>query len=260
MKIQNISGFAQAFTFSNVASPVIENNAYSVLPDSPEVYADAMRYAATGWISITEGPAFASNLQSVGQPASVRIVQTANPADTNTVTVNGYVFEFDNNAAVTAGRTSVTIGASAKLSLDALAVALLANTNFAGWRKLGCTVHEGTGAVLLLAIPSDVDIDDVTVAETLATGTIAKLSAVVGDSFGQLIDVRTVATLPADLVFATPLRAIKYVNLEVRNAAGAVVAWDGVVRFDGGIVTLDNSGDVDIAATDVIFLQAFGTQ
>jgi len=260
MKIQNISGFAQAFTFSNVASPVLANNAYAVLPDYPEVYADALRYAAQGWISITEGPAFASNIQSVGQPACVELVNTANPADGNTVTINGYVFEFDNNAAVTAGNTSVTIGGSAKLSYDALATAILANANFAGWRKLGCTVHEGTGAVMFLAPPSTVDIADVTVAETLAAGTIAKRAAVVGDSFGQLVELRTVATIPADLIFATPLRSIKYATVEVRDAAGAVKAWDGVMRFDGGIVTLDVSGTTDIIATDVIFLQAIGLQ
>jgi hypothetical protein len=260
MKIQNISGITQAFTFSNVISQTLANNAYMVLPDDPEVYADAMRFAAAGWLSITEGPALSSNIQSVGQPASIEVVLTANATDTNTVTVNGNIFEYDNNAAVTAGRTAVTIGASAKLTLDDLSTKMLANSDFAGWRKLGCTVHEGTGAVLLMAIPSNVDIADVTVSETMAAGTIKKREAVVGDSFGQLVEFRTVATLPDDLIFVTPLRSIKTATVEVRTSAGVVVAWDGVARFDGGIVTLDNSGDVDIASTNVIFLQAIGLQ
>lgn len=260
MKIQNTSGITQAFTFANVASPVLAPNAFAILPDYPEVYADALRYQTAGWLSIVEGPAHSSNIQSVGQPAVVEVVVTANPSDTQTVSIAGKVFEFDNNAAVTAGRTAVTIGASAKLSLDALATGVLANSTFAGWRKLGCTAHEAAGAVLFLAPPPTVDLANVVVAETLSAGTIKKRAAVAGDSFGQLVEFRTITTLPDDLLFVTALRSIKYINVEVRTAAGAVKVWDGVARFDGGVVTLDNSEHTDIIATDVVFIQAYGLQ
>ncbi len=40
--------------------------------------------------------------------------------------------------------------------------------------------------------------------------------------------------------------------VQVRTAAGAAVAWDGVVTVGGGKVTVDNSGATDWAATNVI--------
>ena len=258
MKIQNISGFEQAFSFSNVISQRVANNGYLVLPDSPDVYQDVLTYASKGWISIVEGPALTSSVTSVGQPDCVEIVTTANPADAQTVTIGTTVLEFDNNAAVTAGRTSVTIGGSAKASLDALATAALALPAFAGWRKLGSTAHGASGAVLLLAPPSTVDIATLTVAETMGSGTIAKRTATVGDVFSQLVEFRTVATIPADLIFVTPLRNIRHVEVEVRDSSGAVVAWNGVMRFNGGIVTLDNTGLTTISTTNTIFLRATG--
>ena len=50
----------------------------------------------------------------------------ANPADGETVIIDGVTFEFDNNAAITAGRTSVTIGGSLAATITALFAA--ANT------------------------------------------------------------------------------------------------------------------------------------
>ena len=52
----------------------------------------------------------------------------ANPTDGQTVIIDGVTFEFDNNSAITAGRTSVTIGGS----LAATITALFAAANTAG--------------------------------------------------------------------------------------------------------------------------------
>ncbi len=52
---------------------------------------------------------------------------TANPADTNTVTINGRVYEFDNNAAITGGNISVTIGGTLAATLANLETAIEAN-------------------------------------------------------------------------------------------------------------------------------------
>jgi flagellar hook protein FlgE len=52
---------------------------------------------------------------------------TANPADTNTVTINGRTYEFDNNAAITAGNISVTIGGTLAATLANLEAAIEAN-------------------------------------------------------------------------------------------------------------------------------------
>jgi hypothetical protein len=38
----------------------------------------------------------------------------------------------------------------------------------------------------------------------------------------------------------------------VRTAAGVLVAWDGAIVVANGLVTIDNTGAVDFADTDVI--------
>ncbi|NOQ30238.1 MAG: hypothetical protein GQ570_03850 [Helicobacteraceae bacterium] len=43
----------------------------------------------------------------------------------------------------------------------------------------------------------------------------------------------------------------------VRDAAGAAKAWDGAVTIADGLITVDNSGATDFAATDVISLLAW---
>lgn len=52
---------------------------------------------------------------------------TANPADGNTVTINGRTYEFDNNAAITGGNISVTIGGTLATTLANLETAIEAN-------------------------------------------------------------------------------------------------------------------------------------
>ncbi|MBT3906069.1 MAG: flagellar hook-basal body complex protein, partial [Rhodospirillaceae bacterium] len=51
----------------------------------------------------------------------------AQPSDTDTITVNGIVYEFDSNATTTAGNKSVTIGASVAATLTNLVSAIEAN-------------------------------------------------------------------------------------------------------------------------------------
>lgn len=50
----------------------------------------------------------------------------AQPADGDTVTINGTAFEFDNNSSVTGGRTAVTIGAALTDTIDNLSAAIVA--------------------------------------------------------------------------------------------------------------------------------------
>ncbi|MEO8602985.1 MAG: hypothetical protein ABI629_10440 [bacterium] len=56
-----------------------------------------------------------------------KIAYSGQPADGDALTVNGVTFEFDNNAAVTGGRTAVTIGVSADATFAALAAAISTN-------------------------------------------------------------------------------------------------------------------------------------
>lgn len=260
MIVKNISGFTQVFDFDGEVSVELADDAVATLPDTNEVYAAAYRYATRGVIEIVTNPIQAVAFQSAGAPAHIRLFTTANFSDTETLTVNGVVFEADNNASITAGRTAFTIGASAVLSIDAFAAALLAHADFAGYRYLGASVYATNGAAAAIALPEGVAVADVTVAEGTANFSISVVAAAAGDSFVQFATSRTVATLPNDLVFMTGIGDIVHVVVTVRTAAGAVKAWDGALSWSGGVIVMDNSGTTDVAATDVIFVQAFGTR
>lgn len=43
----------------------------------------------------------------------------------------------------------------------------------------------------------------------------------------------------------------------VRDAAGALKAWDGVITVTGDLVTIDNAGAVDWIATDTVDVVIF---
>lgn len=260
MIVKNVSGITQTFAFSNRAAVTLANNAEAHLDDDWDIFQDALKYASQDILEIVKGPTHATNLQSVDQPAHIRIITTANYSDEETITINGVVFEFDDDVSVTAGNVLVDIGADAAESLDNLIAAVLAHASFDGYTMIGSSDFEAAGAVAAIGLPLGVEVGDVTVAEGASATTITVEELVDGQSFEVLAVSRTVATLPADLVFATPIQDIKYVSVEVRAAAGTVKAWDGATNWEGGLIALDQSGDTDIAATDTIFITAYGTR
>ena len=54
------------------------------------------------------------------------------------------------------------------------------------------------------------------------------------------------------VVFITPEAQPTGYMVTVRTSAGAAVAWDGAVALGDGTITVDNTGAVDWADTDVI--------
>lgn len=50
--------------------------------------------------------------------------------------------------------------------------------------------------------------------------------------------------------------AVQSAAVQVRTAAGAVKAFDGVTRINGRVVSIDLSGSTDLAATDVVTITA----
>jgi hypothetical protein len=55
-----------------------------------------------------------------------------------------------------------------------------------------------------------------------------------------------------DFTFQFDYANVAYAEVVVRTAAGALVAWDGAITVAGNLVTVDNTGSTDWAATDVI--------
>jgi hypothetical protein len=50
--------------------------------------------------------------------------------------------------------------------------------------------------------------------------------------------------------------AVQAATVQVRTAAGALKAFDGVTRINGRVVSIDLSGSTDLAATDVVTITA----
>lgn len=69
-------------------------------------------------------------------------------------------------------------------------------------------------------------------------------------SFHHVVDAGDVSagTISFGSDMLAPLGAI----VALRDAAGALKAWDGAVVVANGLVTIDNTGAVDFADTDVV--------
>ena len=59
------------------------------------------------------------------------------------------------------------------------------------------------------------------------------------------------------IAFACPVINPINADVTVKTSAGAAKAWDGAVVVGDGVITVDNSGGTDWAATDVISIITF---
>lgn len=122
--------------------------AVSAIASSRLIYVSSDSWTVT----ISEGahPKDLGKIEGIGGGfASINVA--AQPSDGDTVTINGTVFEFDNNASVTGGRTAVTIGASLTATIDNLAAAIVAaGASFRLIEKIivtGDTTKQGVGII-----------------------------------------------------------------------------------------------------------------
>lgn len=108
-------------------------------------------YSSDGWVSSEREGSHPKDLGKIeavgGGMAAINIA--ALPADGDTITINGTVFEFDSNASVTGGRTAVTIGGSLTATIDNLSAAIdAAGQSFRMIEKIivsGDTTKQGVG-------------------------------------------------------------------------------------------------------------------
>jgi len=153
---------------------------------------------------------------SLAQPATGTISLTGNPADTNTVTVSDGVkivtFEFDDNATITAGNVTVTIGASAALTMTALLAAIAASGLRLSWTA-GVTTTTNTlftsTASNVFAVP--------TWTKSGANITVAGLTVAGAQRFRSWIELWVENGTDADLDFACLSEATS-------NAAAVILA------------------------------------
>lgn len=194
----------------------------------------------------------------------------ANPADAETVTigpvpavggVNGKRFEFDNNAAVTAGNVSVTIGGSAALS----AVALRDKINANKPTPVGVTAEidpvdpstvrlyaDGPGAGGNLALAdtgASIDISGavMTGGESSGNQTLHR-----GEHVVTALDVAA-----GNIMIDTGLSGPRFKQVDVFSAAGLQKALTSLVNFNGPKLQIDFDGATNPVAGDVVSWAAY---
>lgn len=177
------------------------------------------------------------------------IIPTGALADGDTATIDGVTYEADDDASVTAGNVLVDITGNGGVAddLDDLVAAIKANQGDKFRVLDGATYAAliaqdnapfdvaatiGNGVTLVEDAP-DVPVDDVNLAA------IAHKTAVAADVTAGLIG----------FAFGRPVTGAEAF---VRTTGGVRKAHDGALAIDGQLVTLDNSGSTDFAATDVV--------
>lgn len=201
---------------------------------------------------------------SPGVPAHALLRIAANVADTETVTVDGQVYEFDTNASITAGRILVDVSAAQTptAATTALAAAINANSTTFEARRISANIiillrRIGLNSATLAALATAG-----TMAETMAGANNVVDNAGSGLTQGPIRSVLltrvptaaevTLGTLYVPLHF-TPRAAIVAVRV---TSTGVIKAWDGALTFDAtnNCVVMDNAGSTDWAATDTLSL------
>jgi hypothetical protein len=274
MIVKNVSGESRYFGFTRhegARGRNLADNGLATLPDNnPEVLQKVQEYVAAGVLQIMEGPANATLLASVNQPAHGYIAATGAVADADKVTVAGLGFKFGNDPGdAEVGEFSVALGfywagdgAGAATAMGTLQTALNANSAATGiiaddpvtigsgtyipLRAAG-GVTATTGLTLVKNTGANLAVSGATL--TAGTAGAGKQTAIVAHTV-------TAGEVTAGLVvIGTALSSVSTLIVQVVTA-GAIKAWDGVVQTSGGSVVLDNTGSSDLAAGDIVTLFA----
>lgn len=186
----------------------------------------------------------------------------SNVADAETVTIGSQVYEFDTAASptITAGNVRVDVNAAQTPTAASAALVLAINNNTqSSVVAVAISVNEiliwskdGKGAAL-------------TCTETLAGANNAWSAAAMypsttntdfrGMAMGARVPTATEVAI-GNMHFRFSF-AVAAALVAVRvTSTGAVKAWDGAMAISGNLVTLDNAGTTDWAATDTVTVLA----
>jgi flagellar hook protein FlgE len=181
---------------------------------------------------VPSGAAMVTALNSAGQPsfAQGQLGFTGQPADGDTITIGGTTYEFDSNASVTGGNTSVAIGTTLPLTISNLATAVGDPRVTAGASAL--TITQAPGGTALTVNPNSSAITQT------ATGSFT-LPALTAYGVGQV----TFTAQPADGDTLT----VGGTTYEF-DSGGGVGAGNTAVTIGGSLAT--TLANLDTAVTD----------
>lgn len=255
MQVKNISGRELAVKLGR-QSLTLAANQTATYPDTPAAIADANRFITLGYLELITAPVANVIQGDVDVPASVLLAFTGQPTAAETITINGVVFEAVAAAEdVTEGNVAYVLGGSVAATVAALQTAVAANATLKAAR-ISITDKITVGASDVRALVRGVDTTAVSVSEGSTNVAATTVAAVNRQGYRS---VKTVVTAAATThLFDSGLEQIIGVQVQVRSAAGAVKAYDGVVQLSDGLIYLDASGSADIASTDLITIDAWG--
>lgn len=153
-------------------------------------------------------------------------------------------------------------GADANGSATNLAAEINARTT----QNITATAIAGVGVLIEHDDPGDFQL---ACSETLAGANNLWAAAAMSGGLGQGLDSdlpkvvgRKITVAANDVTIGMVASAFNFdiagYIIQVRDASGNVKAWDGVAALEGTrVLTLDNSGTTDLAATDEIHVLAF---
>lgn len=175
--------------------------------------------------------------------------------DTETITIGNKVYEWDNNAAVTAGRVLVTIGGSATLSAAALLAAINANKPTP---PVTAVLDAKTATIVRLVADARGIAGNMTVSETVADAGITVTSLIGGEAGGTQTEARgEYVVLDEDVVadnidIATGLTSPRFEQVEVVDSTGLTKAHTALVTVSGGFIRINFAGATDLVAGDKV--------
>lgn len=258
MKVKNVSGSTLTVAVGR-RTYTIANNGIQEVDESTEAYKSVSQEITKGNLQIAElpAPALFTGKPSVRGYAAIQLNTVIN---TDVVTVGSTTFEFEavSPDGVTAGNTAVSIGANTQAAAANLKTAINANASLAAAGIVADdVVNVSTSrAYVIVKATGSTAIADVTVSSPDSTITITKVNA--ADATGlQQVAMQHTCTAAEQLV-TVGLNSITDYTFWVRTAAGAIKAYDGTVIKGDGFLFFDDDGATDLAATDTIFILAFG--
>jgi hypothetical protein len=180
-----------------------------------------------------------------------------NPADTETVTIGNKVYEFDNNAAVTAGRVSVTIGGSAAATAANLITAINANKPTPGVTAYADPIDNLTVRLEADAVGSD---GNMALAETMAGAgnEVSAANMTGGENAVNQVEARgehvvTALDVAAGcIMISTGLSTPRFRQIDCWSSTGLQKALTSLCTFDGSRIKIDFDGATNPVAGDLV--------
>jgi hypothetical protein len=183
--------------------------------------------------------------------------------DGDYLTIGDKVYEFDDNAAVTAGRVLVTIGGNAGVTATNLINAINANKPSKPVTAVIDPVN-ASGQLIRLFADKPGAAGNIALSENVANAglTVSGATLVGGENAGeQVVDrgdyvVTAADVLGTSVVIQTQLTSPRYATYQLYRA-GAKVGNTGVLAVSGTRLTLDFGGGTDPEAGDIVRWIAF---